>query len=274
MPDATRPTAPERWLHPPDPEPDAAVRLFLFHHSGGSVTAYRDWTGLLPSDVGAHAVQLPGRQERRGEKPFTRLTPLVDAVADVLAAQWDERPYALFGHSMGALLAYRTAVALRSRGRPPALLAVSGWAPEGFRGLPADGPGGAGGAGDAAAVAAMRDLGGLPERVGEDAEMLAAAARAMAADSAVCRDHVDDGAVVDCPVVAYAGRADPLLDPAAMASWGRRTDRYLGCRVFPEGHFFIRTQVAAVTADLVQLLRRYAVDRPPTRETDHAAWTE
>ncbi|WP_367323333.1 thioesterase II family protein [Streptomyces sp. HUAS ZL42] len=264
-------TAPARWLHPPDAEPDAAVRLFLFHHSGGGVTAYHDWYGQLPSDVCAQGVQLPGRQERRHERPYSRLAPLVDAVAETLLADLDERPYAVFGHSMGALLAYRTAVALQARGRPPALLAVSGWAPEGFGGPSARAPGPLTAE---RAVAEMRRLGGLPPQVGDDPDLLSAAARAMAADSAVCLDYEDDRAVVDCPVVAYAGREDPLLDPAAMRSWAGRTPRYLGCRLFPEGHFFIRSQVPAVTADLVQLLRRYAADPRPRRETYRAAWTE
>ncbi|WP_159039705.1 thioesterase II family protein [Streptomyces sp. TP-A0356] len=260
--------APSRWLHPPDAEPDAAVRLFLFHHSGGSVTAFHDWFGQLPSDICAQAVQLPGRQERRPERPYTRLAPLVDTVTEVLSADLDERPYAVFGHSMGALLAYRAAVVLQSRGRPPALLAVSGWSPEGFRGLATGRPS------EESALTAMRRLGGLPAQVGDDPDMLAAVAQAMAADSAVCLDYEDDAAAVDCPVVAYAGRDDPLLEPGAMRAWAGRTPRYLGCRVFPEGHFFIRSQVPAIAADLVQLLRRHTADPQPTRETSHAARTE
>src|SRR5437899_6413733 len=146
-----------RWLRPADGDRDAATRLFLFHHSGGSAAMYREWLPLLPSDVDGRCVQLPGRQERRDEIPYTRLAPLVAALVDVLGAELDGRPFALFGHSMGALLAYRVAVELARDGRGPALVAASGWAPEGFR-RPSVAPS------DEALVEAMVLLGSLPPR--------------------------------------------------------------------------------------------------------------
>jgi surfactin synthase thioesterase subunit len=249
--------ATSQWLHPADAEQEAEIRLFLFHHSGGNVTRYRQWEQLLPSDISSQCVQLPGRLDRRGERPYTRLQPLVEAVVQALAADLDDRPYALFGHSMGAILAYRVAVTMRARGaQPPALVAASGWAPEGFTAPPEWRP-----AADSTAdelVEAMHRLGALPAPVGDDPEMLAAAVGALRADIAVCGDYLDDGAVVPCPVVAYAGRGDPLLAPGAMRSWAARTPEYLGCREFPEGHFFIDAHASAVTADLARLLRRYA----------------
>ncbi|MFD6880384.1 MULTISPECIES: thioesterase II family protein [unclassified Streptomyces] len=241
-----------RWLHPADAEPDCGVRLFLLHHSGGGASMYRDWAGLLPS-VACQAVQLPGRQERRREAPYTRLGPLAQALARVVSDELDGRPYAVFGHSMGALLGYRLTVELERRGLPaPALLAVSGWAPAGFSApavLSAD------------PLEALRLLGGLPAAVEGDPEQLAAAVRAMGADAAVCADRPDDGAAVGCPVVAYRGREDPLLAPGAMRSWAGRTPEFLGCRTFPGDHFYLRSHARAVTADLAQLLPRYAAGR-------------
>jgi surfactin synthase thioesterase subunit len=247
--------AAHRWLHPTDPEPEAATRLFLLHHRGGAATAYRHWPALLPSDIACQAVQLPGRQERRHEAPYTRLAPLVRDLAHVLADSLDERPYAVFGHSMGALLGYRVAVEMHRQGLPsPALLAVSGWAPRGFATVPGGGP-----PEPEAMPAFMARLGSLPAQVGDDPHLLDDAVRAMSADGAVCDDHLDDGAAVDCPVVAYTGREDPLLAPCAMRTWAGRTPEYLGCRQFPGDHFYLNAQTAALTADLVQLLRRYAV---------------
>ncbi|MFD9571902.1 thioesterase II family protein [Streptomyces sp. NPDC059982] len=239
-----------RWLHPADAEPDAGLRLFLLHHSGGGASMYREWPGQLPASVAVQAVQLPGRQERRREAPYTRLVPLAQALARVVSDELDGRAYAVFGHSMGALLGYRLTVELERRGLPgPALLAVSGWAPRGFS-APA--------ALSADPLEALRLLGGLPPEVAADPELLAAAVRAMGADGAVCADHLDDGAAVGCPVVAYSGREDPLLAPEAMRSWAGRTPEFLGCRTFPGDHFYLRSHARAITADLAQLLPRYA----------------
>lgn len=259
-PDTPTPT-PMRWLRPAEADPEARARLFLFHHAGASAAAYASWTAHLTSDISAQAVQLPGRQERSCETPYTRLEPLVGAVADVIGPDLDERPYALFGHSMGALLAFRTAVALTVRGWPaPVLLAVSGWAPEGFSPLeppvddeytpPAQ-----------LALTAMRGLGdALPPEIEGDPDTLSAVARAMVADTSVCAGYRDDGAGVACAIVAYAGRDDPLLEPGAMRSWAARTPRYLGCRTFLGRHYYLREHAATVAAELAQLLRRHALD--------------
>ncbi|MFG2566268.1 thioesterase II family protein [Streptomyces sp. NPDC048567] len=247
-----------RWLHPSEAGPDADIRLFLLHHSGGAATAYRDWPALFPGSVTCQAVQLPGRQDRRGEEPYTRLAPLVGALADVLAADLDERPYALFGHSMGALLAYRVTVELARTGVPaPALLAVSGWSPQGFHtGDPKTGD-----PYPSDPLALTTRLDSLPVGVAADPRLLDEAVRTLRADGAVCADHTDDRAAVPCPLVAYTGRDDPLLAPEALHAWAGRTPDYLGCRTYPGGHFYLHTHTGAVTADLGQLLLRHAEPR-------------
>jgi surfactin synthase thioesterase subunit len=249
---------PARWLHPAQTDPDARVRLFVFHHSGGNAAMYRQWV-RLPTDITGQCVQLPGRQERRHERPYDRLAPLVDALADVLGAELDGRPYALAGHSLGALLSYRVAVALARRGeRPPALVAASGWAPgrdaaSGSAGGPRLDPG----VDDAGIVETMRRLGGLPPRLGADPDVLAWAVPAMRADLAVCADYRDDGARLDSPIVAYSGRDDPLAPPTAMRAWADRTRAgYLGNRQFPGRHFFAAEHALDIVTDLVHLLRR------------------
>ncbi|HEX4725797.1 MAG TPA: alpha/beta fold hydrolase [Pseudonocardiaceae bacterium] len=243
----------DRWFQPfQRSDFDSPLRLFLFHYAGAGAAVYHEWSGLLPPDVAGVCVQLPGRQDRRSEPPTTELAVLVEVLTEVFAAELDDRPYALFGHSMGALLAYRMAVALSDD--PPALIGVSGWAPEGFT-MPT--------ATDVALrddgiVARMAELGALPPQAAANPDVLALAVPAMRADMAVCASYVDDHAMVDCPIVAYSGAADPLLAPAAMNTWSGRTAEYLGNRVFPGGHFFVDDQALGVVADLIPLLRRHA----------------
>ncbi len=246
-----------RWLHPGDPDPDATARLFLLHHSGGSAALYGDWLPVLPSDVAVQRVQLPGRQERLRETPYDRIGPLVDALVQVLGGELDGRPYALFGHSMGALVAYRVTVALERAGWPgPALIAASGWSPA-TAGMFADRPPGP--LDDADVLRAMRALGSLPPELDDNPELLALVMPAMRADLAACASYRDDTAVVGCPIVSYSGRDDPLASAGDMRAWLDRTPAYLGNREFPGDHFFLSRHALAITTDLVSLLRRHAV---------------
>jgi surfactin synthase thioesterase subunit len=279
---AAYPAGRPQWFHPAEADPDPPTRLFLLHHSGGSASSFRAWSGLLPDEVAVQRVQLPGRHERRREPPYTHVEPLTEALAEALAGELDGRPYALFGHSMGALLAYRVAVTLDRQGWPaPALLAASGWAPPDPASLDVAGPGVAGpgrAPPDPAGVArrppvdwtdeadvlrAVDALGDVPAELRQAPDALAAVLRVLRADAAVCASYRDDGAVVNCPVVAYAGRADPLVGPAQFRGWAARTPHYLGVREFPGDHFFVRRHHPAIAADLAELLRRQAVRAQP-----------
>src|SRR5690348_12875642 len=104
-------------MRPCDTAPGRPV-LVCLPYAGGSTAAFRSWETALADAIELWRVQLPGRGARIAEPPYTRLRPLVRALAQVLQSATD-RPYALFGHSMGALLAYEVALALRADGRPP-----------------------------------------------------------------------------------------------------------------------------------------------------------
>lgn len=242
------------WLRPYDSDSEAEATVFLFHYSGGGVSMYSRWPDWTPPSVQCRRVQLPGRQDREAERPFTAIGPLVDAVCDVLAGELDDRPFVLFGHSMGALLAYRVALTLeRSAAQHPALVGVSGWAPEGFQGPNRS----LAGATDETIANLIERLGAAPAEDLARTALPPSSVTAMRADLAVCASYLDDGLAVRCPLVAYAGREDPFLAPGAMRSWQARGSPFLGVREFPGGHFFIHDQGPGIAADLVQLLRQH-----------------
>jgi surfactin synthase thioesterase subunit len=246
---------PGRWFVPPQADPDAAVRLFMFPYAGGGAPMYRDWLPWFPGDIAVQAVQPPGRLDRRNEPIFTEIEPLIDAMAEAFAAELDDRPFALFGHSMGALLAYRLAVAVEDRyGLRPMLLGAAGWAPEGFL-MPtleqANCP-------VPELVEWIAGLGSLPPAIYEDPEMLAITVPPTRADLIICANYVDDGAGICCPVVTYTGRADPLMNRESAASWAKRCAGYLGNSEYPGGHFFIYDDYLAIAADLTRHVRRCA----------------
>jgi medium-chain acyl-[acyl-carrier-protein] hydrolase len=114
------------WLHWPDPGPatDAAPTLLMFPYAGAGRAAYRGWPELL-RPVRAGVVILPGRDYRMTEPPVDGLAVAAERIAQEAAATVTG-PLGLYGHSLGAVLAYETAHALTALGRPPVLLAVSG----------------------------------------------------------------------------------------------------------------------------------------------------
>lgn len=236
-----------------DRDERASLRLFLIHFAGGSASMYSDWHGLLPTDVADQCVQLPGRQERRTEDAFTEIEPLVDAMLAALSAELDHRPYALFGHCLGAMLAYRLAIAAERNGLArPVLVGASGWAPAGFAMLAPENmrlP-------TAGFANWVRDVGLLPPEVFQDPQVLDLALPVLRADLSVYASYQDDGARSASPIVTYSGASDALMGPGAMASWSDRSGSYLGNCSFPGGHFFIREHAIAITADLIQRVRR------------------
>lgn len=113
------------WFQCLSPRPRARARLFALPHAGGGASLYRPWEAALPPDVELCAVKLPGREARIGEPPFERLAPLVAALVAAMRPKLD-RPFVLFGHSLGALVAYEVTRALLAAGAPlPSRLVVS-----------------------------------------------------------------------------------------------------------------------------------------------------
>jgi len=118
-----------RWLVRFTSRPEAALRLICFSHAGGSASAYRDWATDLPDRIEVVAVEYPGRGSQIAEPACTAMADLAEAATEALSPL-TERPYALFGHSMGAAAAYETALRLREQEKPePVRLVVSGREP-------------------------------------------------------------------------------------------------------------------------------------------------
>ncbi|MFJ6623636.1 thioesterase II family protein [Kitasatospora sp. NPDC091335] len=245
------------WFHPMEPDPGASIRLFLLPHAGSGAIIYRDWPNLLPKDITAQAVTLPGRHNRRGEETYDELEPLQDALYEaVLDELDDDRPFALFGHCLGAQLAFRTAVRLEQEGeRTPVMIGMSGWSPIGFFRpteeqslMP-----------DSEILEWIKKLGSFPAEVYNNPETLALVLPALRADLRIAAQHEDDGVCVSCPLASYGGDADPLQEhPDAMTHWADRSPEYLGHREFPGGHFYIDQHALAVTTDFARHLRRFA----------------
>src|SRR5262249_42750474 len=107
-------------------ESESRIRLFCFPYAGSSAQIFHGWQQDLPRTIEVTPVHLPGRGKRIREKPFTELTALAEVLTGEISPHVD-KPYALFGHSLGAIIAFEVARGLRRRGLPlPRRLFVSG----------------------------------------------------------------------------------------------------------------------------------------------------
>src|SRR2546423_1073197 len=96
----------QAWVRSFEPNPHARMRLFCFPHAGAGALSFRRWVELLPQEIELCAIQLPGREDRFREPPFTDVDALVLALRQVLYPYELSRRFAFYGHSMGALVAY------------------------------------------------------------------------------------------------------------------------------------------------------------------------
>jgi medium-chain acyl-[acyl-carrier-protein] hydrolase len=200
------------------------------------------------------AIRLPGRDQRMREPPFARITPLVGALADALAPEL-ARPYALYGHSMGARVAFELAREQRRRGgAEPALLAVSGRpAPH----CPERDPMHA--LSTEQLVARLRRLGGTPEAVLREPELMALFLPILRADLGVneAEPHRTEPPL-GCPIVAFGGTDDERCRRDELDAWRDHTRADFASELFPGGHFFVHTAGRELLAALSRALGRIA----------------
>jgi len=239
--------------------PNARLRLFCFPYAGAGASAYRSWAALVPETVEVRAVQLPGRESRLREACATTMPALVEDVTAGIQPLLD-KPFALFGHSLGALLAFETARRLASvPGAGPAHLFASGRrAPH----LPARSRPIADLEEGAFLDEIRKRYDGVPREVLEEPDLLALLLPALRADIASIESYrLEAAAPLECPITVYGGADDLEARDDELSAWRVHTRGAFGLRMFAGSHFFIRSSSAAVTADLSGVLRSIVAGR-------------
>ncbi|GAA5083723.1 surfactin synthase thioesterase subunit [Thermocatellispora tengchongensis] len=222
-------------------------RLVLFPHAGGSASYFHGLSGLLVPALDVLAVQYPGRQDRRAEPAVQDIRELAGGIAEVLAAEPDAGPYALFGHSMGASVAFEVALRLEREGVQVSRLFASGRPAPGRRrdDLPD-------GNDDAALLAELRGLSGTDARILDDPDVVEMILPALRADyRAIDAYEWRPGDVLACPVTAMVGDDDPRVAEDDARAWAGYTTGPFELLRFPGGHFYLgerREEVAKIVA--------------------------
>ncbi|MFE7467290.1 thioesterase II family protein [Streptomyces sp. NPDC057499] len=236
----------DNWIRCFHPAPEAGAQLVCFPHAGGSASGYHALSAALAGSAEGLVVQYPGRHDRIAEPFAERLGDVVDAVLPSIPVTGD-RPLFLFGHSMGALLAYETARRLAAEGREPAALFVSGSEapsrPRRVR-LP-DSPT------DEDLVGEMRLLSGTDDELLTHPEILQLALPPMRADYAMLSARVHaPGPPLRCPVTVLTGDNDPRVTLEGAQAWEQETEGAFERHVLPGGHFFLNDHLPYV-AELI-----------------------
>lgn len=231
------------------------VRLLCFPQAGGAAGAFSAWRGRLPAGLEVLPVELPGRGTRHAEPVPATMAELVDAALDGLEAELTA-PYALFGHSFGALVAHGLAreihrrhlppprALLLSAARPPHLLAPD--TPHGRMHL----------APDAELLDWLRQTNGIPEALLRHPDYVRMVLTAVRADALLTsRLRPGPPVPVDCPLHVLGGAADPVVPPRELEEWIHYEGPDFTLTLYPGDHYYLHEAADALLADIASLLR-------------------
>ncbi|NIR50933.1 thioesterase [candidate division KSB1 bacterium] len=232
------------WISFYKPRPQPKLRLFCFPHAGGGASFYRLWSDELPPGIDVCPVQLPGRENRVMDPPFNDVNLLLQTLTSALFPYLN-KPFAFFGHSLGALISFELARHLRrEHGRQPVHLLVSGYqAPPIENKLPPMShlP-------DEEFVEQLRDLNSIPEAVLEHEELVELLLPALRADFAIYERYVYyQEEQLDCPISAFGGERDDLVFEDDLQSWRNHTKQSCTVRMFSGDHFFLHNDRGRVS---------------------------
>jgi medium-chain acyl-[acyl-carrier-protein] hydrolase len=232
------------------PRTEPRVRLFCFPYAGAGASAFSEWPALFPPEVEVIAVQLPGREDRIHEQPFSRVTPLIRALTQVMRPYFD-LPFAFFGHSGGAALAFELSRALRQRLRTePSRLFLAGHRaptaprPELLHTLP-----------EQEFSRRISELGGMDATLLADERSTRLFMSVVRADFELWESHeFAESPPLTSAITVFGGMDDPRARPADLDAWRDQTTGRFTLHLFTGGHFFVRADqpelVGRITAEL------------------------
>ncbi|WP_419998129.1 thioesterase II family protein [Streptomyces boninensis] len=250
MPGGPR-TSQRPWIVGRVTSPQARIRLFCLPQAGGSAGSFAPWrlaAGTLGFELAT--VELPGRGVRSSQPLPDSLPELADAVLDGISDEFDDLPYAVFGHSFGALLGYEVALRAADRGLPPpaAVIVSASRAPHlpvrrRVSGLP-----------DAELLSWLQGFGGFPPELSRYPAYVEYALRIVRKDLALAEGYRPTAAPAGFPLHVLGGADDPLVSRDQLERWQDHTAGDFSLRLLPGGHDYLfadaRTTLDALSSVL------------------------
>jgi surfactin synthase thioesterase subunit len=213
--------------------------VFCLPPAGAGTSTYRNWSALLPSDIDWCPIQLPGRESRFSEALMDEPERLMVALSEALMP-WLKRPFALFGYSMGGLIAHAWAQHLRKQGlpQPERLIIAACSSPDTPAGIDPDK------VDTCTFIAYLKQLGGTPAEVFEDQELMDLMLPQLCGDFRLVvrlRECIYGSALTQ-PITALAAEDDLHSPPPAVARWSQHTSGKFTGLTLPGGHFSMLNQ--------------------------------
>ncbi|MFJ5533581.1 thioesterase II family protein [Streptomyces sp. NPDC093261] len=227
------------------------LRLFGFHHAGGSSSLFHPWRRLLPAGWELRALDAPGHGTLMGQRPIDDLDALLTHFLDVVRPE-PEVPYAFFGHSMGGVVAYELTRRLIAEGRvPPVWLGVSACrapgTPLAVRRHALD---------DEELRRSVAELGGTPAQLLDDPALWGIFGPLIRADLRLVETwHSEPGEPLRLPLSVFGGRGDVSPPPEQLTAWAGRSAAFLGMRLFDGGHFYFGADPQPLLTHVVRDVR-------------------
>ncbi|WP_113703122.1 thioesterase II family protein [Nonomuraea lactucae] len=236
-----------RWVRRFGGTASGGVRLVCFPHAGGAASSFLRLSRTLAPGVDVLSLQYPGRQDRNSDPHFESIPGLAHSIFTALRGELNG-PYAFFGHSMGALVAFETARLFeRHTGGQPVRLFVSGCRAPSMLGLESlhrlD---------DDGLVKEIRRLNGTAQDLLDDTDILKLTLPIVRSDYKAVETYVPDAdATVTCPITILVGDADPVTTVEEAGGWRAHTTGDAELRIYPGGHFYLNDQVSPVAKEVL-----------------------
>jgi len=241
------------WLINVAPNPQAKCRLFCFHYAGGGASVFRRWANKLPDSIELFAIQMPGREERFAEPPVENLVTMTAESVNAIRSYLN-KPFALFGHSLGGRVAYEVAYALLGDGLSPQHLIISATrAPEFPREtniyqLP-----------DKQFIEAISKNNGIPDVILQDDDMMQLLLPRIRADYRVIGTmpvlDPNQQIKLNCPIATLGGQNDSLVNAKHLAAWRYYTNKPFSEFQLSGDHFFINSKQHDVLEVIKNILK-------------------
>jgi surfactin synthase thioesterase subunit len=228
----------------------AAIRLFCFPFAGGGASCFSDWNKFLGDDIAVCSVQLPGRESRFHEPRFTSFKDLIDELYDQLVP-YLEQPYAFYGHSLGALIAYSLTYQcyLDQSPLPLALFVGAHCAPH----LPHSFP-----SCKNMNFQEIRDFllkfGGFPQEIVNSPEWMEVLLPIVRDDFLVCESYNSRTIeALPCPLFSFGGLLDKMVSYQDILAWRCHTTQQFESYFYSGGHFFLKTHKQLLLEQIQQI---------------------
>lgn len=219
------------------------IRLICFPYAGGSASFFHSWNDMLPKEIEIMAIELPGRSSRIKEPLLTDFTELLDKL-ESLDELYKGKPFAFFGHSMGASIAFELSRRLEKKNKPlPVHLFISGREPPNKTGkkktihnLPEE-----------EFIEEIVNLNGMPEEILDNTELMDLISPVLRADCQLLEtwSYIEDEKL-SIPITVLVGDKDPSVNLANANKWAELSNNKFEILQFPGDHFFINNEKQVV----------------------------